>query len=243
MEKKYDKEIKDGLFNKPKLPKFTNIKSVEDMAKFQQEFNHYLALLAQDPKEEFIKFISDNNEQSFTSDSSNPNLSSRATHHNNPNCSIDLLKEFWTTETLAKVTLNLNEFGIEEFTYIIQITYKDASYRIQKKKCETIQFYDKMVDSFKTFNLRKPFDTDELVMDKKTLKNVEYFHMQVLNNADLFCNYVWDYFGDKTTETPHHIYNILQSQQSALKDFKVISNVTKVEFQLDDRRNVQIVSA
>eukprot|EP00826_Nyctotherus_ovalis_P010922 TRINITY_DN1284_c0_g1_i14.p1 TRINITY_DN1284_c0_g1~~TRINITY_DN1284_c0_g1_i14.p1 ORF type:complete len:154 (-),score=51.70 TRINITY_DN1284_c0_g1_i14:465-926(-) len=144
----------------------------------------------------------------------------------------------------AKITLNLNEFGTEEFTYVIQIIYKDASYTIQKKRHEAIEFYDKMVNSFQTYNLRRPSSAGkvDLAIDKSTLKNVEYFHTQVLNNADLFCDDVWDYFGHKATETPRCLHSQLQTKGPILKGFKVIGSIGKAEFKLDDRRNIQIVS-
>lgn len=215
------------------------------MERFQQKFSKYLGQLAEDLRDKFIGFILKDNEQSLASmnmDQSTGPISNNA----NSICTynIDLVRQFWTTETLAKITLNLNEFGTEEFTYVIQIIYKDASYRIQKRRHEAVEFYDKMVNSFQTYSLKRPSSAGkvELPIDKAALKDVEYFHTQVLNNADLFCDDVWDYFGYKATETPRCLHSLLQIQGPILKDFKVVGSVGKAEFGLDERRNVQIVS-
>jgi NADH:ubiquinone oxidoreductase subunit C len=242
LEKEYERDIKDGVFKKPKLPNPTKIKSIKDMEDFQQEFNTYLIQLAQNPTDEFIRFLITNKEQNFTNTSSNfTSMLTINKTNSSYSFNIDLIREFWSTETLAKVTLNLNEFGTEEFTYVIQIIYKDESYRIQKKRAEAIEFYDRMIQHYKIKRSKSLSGSITAEVDKTILKDVEDFYMQVLNNANLYCDEVWDYFGYNATKTPRLIHSILQSQEPILKDFKVIGKVDKVEFKLDKKKNIQIV--
>jgi len=245
LEKKHEQDIRKGVFNKPKLPDKTAIKSIEDMGAFQQQFDTYLSQLAQDLTDEFIEFLSEDSERNFTKTFSDCDSSGLKLTLNNSNLSYslntDLVRKFWTTERFANVTLNLNEFVTEGFIYVIQIIYKDESHTIQKKRAETIEFYTKMADNHKIKKSTHLLKLENIEMDKATLKDVERFHIEVLNNADLFCDDVWNYFGYRVTEIPRYIHSILQSQASILKDFKVIGKVDKAEFKLDKKKNIQIV--
>jgi hypothetical protein len=215
------------VFNKLDLPSEDN----KELQKFKKKLNDYLAELANYPTKETIEFLTmDRSDQIELKD------------NNEPSDNLELLRAFWSTESLVKVEVTVDkDLQIEEDIYTISISYYDVSAKLQMKLMDIFKFYNTMRRRYKGFPFTRLPHASNLpaISPKDLVKKLRSFFVEILNDIDILGSTVYSFFNFYLIRKLCKLPEIISTLN--LSNFIITATVKKISLGIQIQKHLILV--